>query len=186
MKHFHSGQYRREPLRPEEVRALRVTASRNPIDRTIIETLLTTGLRVAEFAALEESDVDTEQCRLTVRSGKGGRRRVVYVSRRLALELARYLRRARRPRKRGIQRRLVALRSLAVIARPCTPHVLRHTFAVRALQAGLSLASLQQALGHRSLATTAIYLNLSPDAALAEMREKLDPRARARRKAGPG
>jgi site-specific recombinase XerD len=44
-----------------------------------------------------------------------------------------------------------------------TPHVLRHTFAVTAVQNGISLPALQQLLGHGHLATTEIYLNLSPE-----------------------
>jgi site-specific recombinase XerD len=44
-----------------------------------------------------------------------------------------------------------------------SPHVLRHTFSVTAVQKGISLPALQRLLGHDHLATTEIYLNLSPD-----------------------
>ena len=60
----------------------------------------------------------------------------------------------------------------ARISRPVTPHVLRHTFAVTAVQKGISLPALQRLLGHDHLATTEIYLNLSPEEVVREFREK--------------
>jgi hypothetical protein len=48
-----------------------------------------------------------------------------------------------------------------------TPHTLRHTYAVTAVQKGISLPELQRLLGHDRLETTSIYLNLSPEAASA-------------------
>jgi site-specific recombinase XerD len=55
---------------------------------------------------------------------------------------------------------------------PVTPHVLRHTFAVTAVQKGISLPALQRLLGHDRLTTTEIYLNLSPEEVVREFREK--------------
>jgi integrase/recombinase XerD len=60
----------------------------------------------------------------------------------------------------------------ARISRPVTPHVLRHTFAVTAVQKGISLPALQRLLGHDRLTTTEIYLNLSPEEVVREFREK--------------
>jgi len=60
----------------------------------------------------------------------------------------------------------------AHIRRPVTPHVLRHTFSVTAIQKGISLPALQRLLGHGHLATTKIYLNLSPEDVIREFREK--------------
>jgi integrase/recombinase XerD len=60
----------------------------------------------------------------------------------------------------------------AHIRRPVTPHVLRHTFSVTAIQKGISLPALQRLLGHDHLATTEIYLNLSPEEVVREFREK--------------
>jgi len=54
------------------------------------------------------------------------------------------------------------------ICRPVTPHVLRHTFSVTAIQKGISLPALQRLLGHDHLATTEIYLNLSPEEVMRE------------------
>jgi integrase/recombinase XerD len=64
------------------------------------------------------------------------------------------------------------LANRAQISRPVTPHVLRHTFAVSAVQKGISLPALQRLLGHDRLTTTEIYLNLSPEDVVREFREK--------------
>ena len=55
---------------------------------------------------------------------------------------------------------------------PVTPHVLRHTFAVTAVQKGISLPALQRLLGHDRLTTTEIYLNLSPEEVVREFQQK--------------
>jgi len=60
----------------------------------------------------------------------------------------------------------------AGISRPITPHVLRHTLPVTAVQEGLSLAALQRLLGHDRLATTEIYLNLSTEEGISEFQQK--------------
>jgi integrase/recombinase XerD len=73
---------------------------------------------------------------------------------------------------RSIQLLLRRLANRAQISRPVTPHVLRHTFAVAAVQKGISLPALQRLLGHDRLTTTEIYLNLSPEDVMREFREK--------------
>jgi integrase/recombinase XerD len=64
------------------------------------------------------------------------------------------------------------LANRAQISRPVTPHVLRHTFAVSAVQKGISLPAQQRLVGHDRLTTTEIYLNLSPEDVVREFREK--------------
>jgi integrase/recombinase XerD len=73
---------------------------------------------------------------------------------------------------RTIQRILKRIANKAHINRPVCPHVLRHTFAVAAVQKGISLPALQRLLGHDRLTTTEIYLNLSPEDVIREFREK--------------
>ena len=73
---------------------------------------------------------------------------------------------------RTIQRILKRIANKARINRPVSPHVLRHTFAVAAVQKGISLPALQRLLGHDRLTTTEIYLNLSPEDVIREFREK--------------
>jgi integrase/recombinase XerD len=73
---------------------------------------------------------------------------------------------------RTIQNIVKDVANRARISRPVSPHVLRHTFAVTAVQKGISLPSLQRLLGHDRLTTTEIYLNLSPEEVVREFRQK--------------
>lgn len=164
--------FKREPLRPSEILALRAHAT-SIKDRAIVETLLGTGIRVAEFSALQPDDLDIERDRLTIANGKGGKRRTVYLPPAANAALLRLWRYGPLPGPRSVQRRMNLMARRAHISRPCSPHVLRHTFAVETLRAGVSIETLRQMLGHSHLAITAVYLNLSPDRALDEMTEKL-------------
>ena len=74
--------------------------------------------------------------------------------------------------ERTIQRIVKRVANRARISRPVSPHVLRHTFSVTAIQKGISLPSLQRLLGHDHLATTQIYLNLSPEEVVREFQDK--------------
>lgn len=73
---------------------------------------------------------------------------------------------------RTIRRIVTLVATRAAIIRPTSPHILRHTFAVTAIQKGVSLPALQRLLGHDHLATTEIDLNLSPEHVLQEYRDK--------------
>ena len=73
---------------------------------------------------------------------------------------------------RIMQRLVKVVTNRAHIRRPVTPHVLRHTFSVTAIQGGLPLPALQRLLGHDRLTTTEIYPNLSPEAVLREFQEE--------------
>ena len=73
---------------------------------------------------------------------------------------------------RTIQRVITTVANRARLTRRVSPHVLRHTFAVTAIQKSISLPALQRLLGHDRLTTTEIYLNLSPEDVLREFREK--------------
>ena len=74
---------------------------------------------------------------------------------------------------RTAQRTVKRVATKAELPQHITPHVLRHTFAVNYIKAGVSIASLKKLLGHDRLETTAIYLNISPEDALKEYRDKV-------------
>jgi integrase/recombinase XerD len=171
-------QYKREPLTQEEANRL-ANACQTHEEKLVVWTLLDTGLRVAEFANLKKDNIDWQGKRLVI-YGKGGsygtssKRRIVPLSNRVFTLIEKHfaLYDAIGLTPRTIQRMMKPLANRAAIARPVTPHVLRHSFACAAVQKGISLAALQKLLGHDHLTTTEIYLNLSPEEVIREFREK--------------
>ncbi|WP_455136267.1 tyrosine recombinase XerC [Thermophilibacter sp.] len=167
-----------------DARALLATcAGDDPVDlrdRAFLELLYATGARVGEAAALRVGDVDLAQGQARL-FGKGSKERVVPVYPaaldrvRRYLELGRpALERADRPSDalllstRGNPMSTDALRARfsrrvaqAGLDPTLTPHALRHTFATELLGGGADLRSVQELLGHESLATTQIYTHLS-------------------------
>jgi integrase/recombinase XerD len=171
-------QYKREPLTPDEANRL-ANACQTHEEKLVVWTLLDTGLRVSELANLRKDNLDWQNHRLMV-YGKGGpygsrsKRRLIPLSARVQPliegHLALYDTFDITPRT--MQRLVKGVANRAHIRRPVTPHVLRHTFSVTAIQKGISLPALQRLLGHDRLTTTEIYLNLSPEDVLREFREK--------------
>jgi integrase/recombinase XerC len=148
-------------------------------DTAVMELLYATGIRVSELCGLDVSDVDHERRCVRV-LGKGGRERTVPMGLPADRALVRW-RQVGRPvlvtgasghalflGARGgrldprTARRLVHRRLAAVEDGPDTgPHGLRHTAATHLLEGGADLRSVQEILGHSSLATTQIYTHVS-------------------------
>lgn len=171
-------QYKREPLTADEANRLASVCTTHE-EKLIIWTLLDTGLRVAELANLTKDNLDWQGHRLMV-YGKGGpfgtrsKRRVIPLSARVQplLEGHFALNDALGMSVRTVQRIVRTIANRAQISRRVSPHVLRHTFSVTAVQKGISLPALQRLLGHDHLATTEIYLNLSPEHVIKEFIDK--------------
>jgi len=161
-------------------------------DRAILETLYGTGIRLGEAARADVSDLDLRGRVLLVRSGKGKKDRLVPVPGRAAVALDTYLIEARPElvkrldpalfiSRHGARLSLVGLR--AVVQRhgramgvAVSPHALRHTCATHLLCGGADIRHVQELLGHRCLATTALYTRV----AIKDLREVL-ARAHPRR-----
>ena len=171
-------QYKREPLTPDEANRL-ASVCETYQECLIVWTLLDTGLRVAELAGLTREHIDWQNHRLMV-YGKGGpygtksKRRIIPLTNRVRPLIDNHfaIHDTLGITPRTIQRLLKRLANHAHINRPVSPHVLRHTFAVAAVQKGISLPTLQRLLGHDHLTTTEIYLNLSPEDVIREFKEK--------------
>jgi len=171
-------QFKREPLTQEEATRL-ANACTSAEEKLAVWTLLDTGLRVSELATLTKDNLDWQMHRLMI-YGKGGpygtksKRRIIPLSPRVQplIEGHLALHDSFGVSSRTIQRLIKLIANKANISRPVTPHVLRHTFAVTAVQKGISLPSLQRLLGHDRLTTTEIYLNLSPEEAIREFQSK--------------
>jgi integrase/recombinase XerC len=159
--------------------------------RAILELLYATGIRCAELVALDVGEVDLD-ARMVRVLGKGRKERVVlFGSRARAALEAWFPARARlRPRTdavfvnargrrfsdRGV-RALVARRVRRVaLARRCSPHTLRHSFATHLLTRGADLRAIQELLGHASLSTTQRYTHVDTRHLL-EVYKKTHPRA---------
>jgi integrase/recombinase XerC len=153
------------------------TSPRALRDRAIVETLYSTGLRVSELVGLDWRDIDEDLAMVTVRAGKGNKDRVVPIGE-PALDALRKWRRGTpvawdadgpvitnlrggRLTSRSVEM-IVARRILQCgIVGGITPHGLRHCFATHLLDNGADLRSIQEMLGHASLATTQRYTHVS-------------------------
>jgi integrase/recombinase XerC len=150
-------------------------------DVAMLELLYATGIRVGELAGLDVDDVDAER-RVVRVLGKGRKERSVPYGTPAARALDRWLRsgrpalraegagpalflgaRGRRIDQRAV-RDLVHRRIAEVPGAPdIGPHGLRHTAATHLLEGGADLRSVQELLGHASLATTQLYTHVTTD-----------------------
>jgi integrase/recombinase XerD len=184
----------------EEVeKLLAAPDTRTPLglrDRSMLETVYATGLRVSELISLQLEEVHLE-ARYVLTRGKGGKERVVPLGRSAIRWLNAYLTRgrphlARRPvgwvylSQRGgrmsRQRFWQALKAYgrqAGIPKRLSPHVVRHSFATHLLERGADLRSLQLMLGHADIGTTQIYTHVSRER-LRRVYDEFHPRARRR------
>jgi len=132
-------------------------------NRALVELVYSAGLRSAEAVALDLGDVDFDQELVHVRSGKGGKDRVVPLGEEAAEWVARYLRDARPELARGacdalfISARGKRLDTSTLRRLIPHPHRLRHAFATHLLEGGADLRTIQELLGHSSLSTTQMY-----------------------------
>lgn len=163
-------------------------------DAAIMELLYATGVRVSELCGLDLTDVDAERRTLRV-LGKGGKQRTVPVGIPAMRAVDHWLSTGR-PALAGVRsgpalllgargarldvrvaRRIVHQRLAAAGAVNDTgPHGLRHAAATHLLEGGADLRSVQEILGHASLATTQIYTHVTAERLIGSYRQA-HPRA---------
>lgn len=161
-------------------------------DLAIIEVLYATGIRVSEICGLNIQDIDWERNTLLV-LGKGDKERVVPIGLPALAAVKNWLSTGRSEfantnsddavflgarGKRIDQRtvREVVYDAMEAIGSHMSPHGLRHTAATHLLEGGADLRTVQEILGHSSLATTQIYTHVSPER-LKTAYEQAHPRA---------
>lgn len=163
-------------------------------DRTMLETLYATGLRVSELVSLRLEDLHLDAGYVRCR-GKGNKERIVPLGRSASRWIQRYLKKGRTrispkpgpwlfPNRLGTrmtrQRFWQILRVCGTkvgIGRRLSPHVVRHSFATHLLERGADLRSLQLMLGHSDIGTTQIYTHVSRER-LRRIYDQHHPRAR--------
>ena len=171
---------------PKRSRSLPVVPSREEVarildtvkavkHRAILTTCYAAGLRISEAVSLRPSDIDSSRMVVRVQQGKGRKDRFVMLSERL-LEILRDYWRRTRPQgewlfpgllpgrhvsRHTLEHACQRARRLAGLEKRITPHSLRHAFAAHLLEAGADVRTIQLLLGHRSLATTARYLQVA-------------------------
>lgn len=153
-------------------------------DRCIMELFYSSGLRMSELVALNREDCDLVHRRMRLQ-GKGKKERVVPITATAADWLRRYLAHperelngaghfaqvdekaiflnkwGKRISARSVDRGFAAYLKQSGLVGHITPHTIRHTIATHWLEKGMDLKMIQKLLGHRSLATTTIYTQVS-------------------------
>jgi len=185
-------------LSEDEVKKLFLIPGINLRDRAMLELLYSCGLRISELVGLNWGDVDFISGVVRV-WGKGSRERIVPAGE-ASLEALREYRkeqagrgprgpRAEDPSKgiflnkshtrisqRGARKTIHRWFMLAGFTGKVSPHTLRHSFATHLLDRGCDLRSVQEMLGHKSLATTQIYTHVTAES-LKRVYDKAHPRA---------
>ena len=148
-------------------------------DRTMLELMYASGLRVSELVGLKTVNVSFTEGALRV-TGKGAKERLVPFGEEAHQWMQRYLAEARAailggqssdalfvtsrgaPMTRQMFWKIVKARALAAgIAVPISPHTLRHAFATHLLNHGADLRAVQMLLGHADISTTTIYTHVA-------------------------
>ncbi len=185
-------------LAPEELERLfaqpDITTLAGLRDRSILELLFSSGLRVSELVGLDTDHVNLKRREFMVR-GKGQKDRPIFISEVAATWLQAYMDKRSdnlkplfirigrtsqpattdgnyfRLTTRSVQRLVKQYALLAGITKNVSPHTLRHSFATDLLMNGADLRSVQAMLGHSNISTTQIYTHVT-DPHLKSVHEK--------------
>jgi integrase/recombinase XerC len=174
---------RREEKEPnilykEQYKALLYEAAHNIRDYAIIQTFLQTGIRLSELVNLRVEDVDFEHRILTVRQGKGKKDRQIPLVDEAVKALRNYVRYRNTElildddtfflAKNGTSLNVSTVKYLvakyvkkAGIRKKVSVHTLRHTFGAHKADKHMSLATLQELMGHKKKETTLKYIHLA-------------------------
>ena len=165
-------------------------------DKTMLETLYATGMRVSELVSVPVQNVDLKMQYLIV-MGKGSKERMLPLGRTALKYLERYLHVVRPQLLHGkpeaakelfvtswggamtrqrVNELIEEYAKSAGITKRVTPHMLRHSFATHLLNNGTDLRVVQELLGHADISTTQIYTHLDMER-LREVYDKTHPRA---------
>lgn len=160
----------RQALSHLEMEQLR-TGCTTARDRAILEFMYSTACRVSELTYVKLSDVNWQECTVLL-MGKGRKQRISYLNARALVALKAYLKTRtdhsdalivteRAPHsaisKETVEVAIRRIASAAGMRRKVTPHIIRHTTATIAVNAGMPIEDISKLLGHSSVNTTMIY-----------------------------
>jgi integrase/recombinase XerC len=165
-------------------------------DLAIMELLYSSGLRLAELAGLDVTDLDLADRTVRV-TGKGSKTRILPVGKQAVAALKQWLAdraglvkggdaalfvgaNGRRLGARAIQRRIGRWAAGSDLNVPVHPHLFRHSFATHLLESSRDLRGVQELLGHADISTTQVYTHLDFQH-LARIYDESHPRARRRK-----
>jgi len=163
-------------------------------DKSMLEVIYSTGLRVSELVGLNLEDIDLVGGVIKVR-GKGKKERISPLGQTAGIAIQKYLnlrkqvvssdqpglplfinKHGQRLSTRSVRRKLDKYLIEAHLDPDISPHTLRHSFATHMLNHGADLRSVQELLGHQSLSTTQIYTHLTTKR-VQDAYQKAHPRA---------
>lgn len=157
-------------LNKREVQSM-FDATANLKHRLVLLFLYYSGIRLNELIHLRWQDIDFERKSIHIKTGKGGKQRVVFLHDKLTEALKFYgikkekevfeSNRKKRYSDESIQLIVKNTAKKAGISKKATPHILRHSFATHLLEAGADIRHIQKLLGHASLQTTQIYTHVA-------------------------
>jgi integrase/recombinase XerD len=158
-----------------EVHAL-LSVVRHPVRRMLLTTIYALGLRIGEGLHLEISHIDGARGMVWIRDGKGGKDRRVPLPKPILLRLRRYWKEERPAsttpllfvsaegkaiHDTTVQKTFNAAQEEAKLPRRATVHTLRHSYATHLVENGISLRTIQDILGHKSMKTTEVYMHVT-------------------------
>lgn len=153
--------------------------------RCILKLMYGAGLRVSEVLALTLTDIDSANMLIHVRDAKGRKDRTVMLSDSLLSDLRAYFLQCQPQHflfegqsgeqysARSVQAVVKQSAQKAKIAKPVSPHILRHSFATHLVENGTDIRYVQELLGHRSIKTTEIYTHIT-DVSKSRIKSPLD------------
>ncbi|MGM0508474.1 MAG: site-specific tyrosine recombinase/integron integrase [Fusobacteriota bacterium] len=169
-------------LTPKEVKKFSDVIDTSKItgirDRTVVELLYSSGIRVSELISLSEYLIDFDQRELRV-VGKGEKERITFFSKTAREWMKKYINAKKKKYKnytpdilfvnsrgnkitsRSIRRKMGKYSKKANLGKKVTPHTFRHSFATYLLNHDLDIKYVQDLLGHETLMTTQVYTKVS-------------------------
>ena len=165
----------------EEIDTIR-TICKSPFERALVETLLSSGLRINELGNLKLEDVDFDQLVVHVKNGKGGKDRTVFITPVAKKYLVKYLKWNKHKSEYVFTSRLDGRynnNSFGEVMRDMSkrcdihihPHRFRRTLATDLARKGMPIQEIQKLLGHSKISTTQGYIETSVEKVEASYRQ---------------